>query len=947
MSFRLTREQKSIITAPLGDVQISASAGSGKSSVAALRIAYALKKQSLKPHNICALTFGKAAAENLFNRIISTVQEKFPEPILGLPNLFTGTVHSFAMHALKAHIPRFRKFEVIGDAERRLLVRRRFNYLGIGCIPRVGVGSDSEDGFPFLTVAPQDIALFLDSVDRVRDECLPEITLPPELLYSFQAYKHVLEHESTWDYSEVIDTFNRTISDDTSADCLGMQEAVRGYLRLVACDEAQDCDRAMWQLLLRLRELGVSLWTIGDSKQSIYRWRSANPEEFLSFSERVGAPAYTLSANFRSSVAVVSLANSFAQRFLGEPNPGMTSLSHLQNESGDIAAVSFGSQTQQYQWIARRLKAILGIAWRDATNSPARGLSQSDMTVLTRTRRQMVDIASALRAEGLNVVVGGADGLLVPLEAQALATTVDFLSGGTASWDKKLGQMVLEPVSEDDVVLAARRAFSLDDQAIEHSMDWLRTLPHSPEWEQPICLIEILESWLQHMGIRYSEDSTAAEETRWLAIRRILDAAAAYQRWGFATPLGTKIQGFSRWLRVEASTVLKDERKNGGLWITPDAITVQTVHNAKGLEYAVVVVPDLAEGSFPSRPRPASLWQIMPQNRLSPEQIRRLDGMYSDKLRDEANLFYVALTRSKRYLFLTYAPPERAKRPKPSPFLAFARGQSYVEQNPQQLPISALPVGRLTPTPRREATALQITATQLAAYLNCPRQFYLRFVLNVPPPLVQALGYGNSLHNAAWEIHRRVSTGEELSPADVETIARRHNHLPFASAATRTALQEAGIASLKGYAERFQASSETPILTEQEVRLEIGSMTINGRIDLITKDNDCETLVELKNATDHIRDPDQVIAKTYALAAQSSMGRMPDRVETRLIARDSSSDRITMMTEDVVKDTQTRIEQAGKDIVSRRFSPIPLACVCSKCDVKRICAAAVDDSHDS
>jgi len=501
-------------------------------------------------------------------------------------------------------------------------------------------------------------------------------------------------------------------------------------------------------------------------------------------------------------------------------------------------------------------------------------------------------------------------------------------------------------VTNDDVRAAVRHAFRLDEDAVERAVEWLHALPLSPNWERPLCLIEVLETWLQVMGVQFTGAGSGREEARWLAIRRVLDAAAAYQRWGFAAPLRTKVAGFSRWLRVEAGTVLKDEREDDGLRTPPDAITVQPCHNAKGLEYAVVAVPDLAAGRFPANPRPSDLWRVLPRQRFSPVQARRLDGKASDKMRDEANLFYVALTRSAKYLLVTYAPPEEAKRPRSSHFFDFVAHHPATTRAPDALPRAVAPEAeRLPPTPRREATTPQVTISQLHVYMTCPRAFFLRHVLGFPPPLNENIGLGVSVHSACWEVHKREMRGDPLDDAEIKKVASRHLSLPFASAGAREGLGNAAFRALRSYVSDYLQGERTIESAEQEVRLDLGPVTLVGRIDLAY--HDCEgrlVLDEIKMEHGLGRDAHLLVPQAYALAFEQTRGRFPDRVGVRFLGNQGVDVyRSIAITEATVQQIKNRIVAAGEGIARRDFSPLPMVGVetCRNCDVRLVCGAVL------
>jgi DNA helicase II / ATP-dependent DNA helicase PcrA len=949
MSIQFTPDQLAAITAPPGDVIIQALAGTAKTSVLAWRIAYLIKRHGYQPRNIAAITYSTRAADSLLNKITWEVGQKCGR-VLGMTDLKVATIHSYAMGLLKS-IPRFRKYEVIDEGTRRLLVRRHFKRLGVAGIPRIVCRVSSAKYSASLTQDPHDVGQrFLATLDRVREELLPDSALPPHLRAAYHAYLDLLDSECVWDYAQVIAALDSALRDVTTPDNLALQQAIASNLKVIAVDEAQDCDPAMWAVLTRFRELGAHLLCVGDENQTIFRFRSADPAQLQRFGEETDrVRSLSLTTNFRASDGLVSVANSILDRFLRNRADSLLTMKHgsiHRHDRGDIAALRFVSPTEQYKWGAKRLKSLLGTAYPERTESEPRGLIAQDMAVLVRCRRQMSAVVAALREEGLEAIVRGADSLLVAREAEMLATALDFLADGRNTWDRKTGKVVVTPVTEEDVDSAIRATgFIVKESAIEEGIRFLTCLRDSEDWSRPLCLIEVLEEFLQSMGITYVGDSSAGEQVRWESMKRVLLAAVQFQRgWGFATPLKKKLPAFARWLRIEAPFVVQGDEEYGSSTLRDrvDAVSVMTVHAAKGLEFPVVWMPDLAQNILPLRYRPPDIWEVLPQKRLTDSQVRRLQGTATDHMTDEARLWYVGMTRATKWFLATYAPPDGEKRPKPSPFFLHLEQRPGVARRADDLPpLVPSGYGPLPPVVVREYQPIRITATELAVYWACPRQFYLRFIVRLPPPIQEAIGYGQSLHNAAWEVHR-CSEPDYLTSARLEEIALRHFHLPFAGKETKEALRSAATRAIPAYVEsrRDRTNRETIVATEQEVSLEIGGLRIDGRVDLLTAADDGSTLVELKTARNDERDPEQMVPRTYALGLQVSTGQLPERVETRIISGAVSAGKTTQMTQKVLDDTVWRIREAGTSISRGKFPALPVvaAATCRMCDVRMVCA---------
>jgi DNA helicase-2/ATP-dependent DNA helicase PcrA len=952
-----TREQIDVITAPLeDDAVIHAAAGTAKTSVLAWRVAWLLK-QGVTPKEVMAVTFSVRAADELRDRIMRAAEENLHRPVLGLADMTIGTFHSIAFKLLMT-IPEYRRYEIASEAERRLLVRSRFNRIGLGSVPRVVAHTrESIHTHPYLTPDPHDLDLFLHIVDAVRESRVTDEVLPGELRAAMRAYSDELTRASLFDYGSVLTTLLAVLYDDRAPEHLALQRQLSENLRHVLIDEVQDCSPLLMDICVRLRGLGAHVIAVGDQRQCIYSWRYADANRFAQLHEEFsGARAYRLTNNFRSSEAIVTVANTFTQQFLGcagaveEMRPASAVRRH---EVGDVVALRFATQEEQYRWGARRLKALLNTPWLDNPTSSPRGLGPRDMMVLCRTRREMSAVMAALRDEGFDSIqVRGEDCLLVPAEAEALATVLDHLAGGRASWNRESRRVQLTEVTEADVRTAVSSAnFGVSDLATERAIQWLRDLPLNNDlWEQSTCLIALLEMWLSDvLGVKYTGEGGSAEEVRWYAIRRILDACGVYQRFGFARALKSKVRGFARWLRIEASSVMRDNEAGGGDGIreAADAVQLMTCHSCKGLEAPVVWLPNLVAGLFPLRPRAADSWQLIPRDQCSPTQARCFEETYSDQLRGEANLFYVSLTRSSRHLLCTYAPHPKAKRSRPSPFLVFLERQPGVKRDLEvQSQLGVSDAGRLPLCPRVANKTLTLTYSMIFSYTVCPRLFYLRYVLRCLPPLNDRIGFGTGLHSAAAEVHQRVQTGELLSPVCLDQITHRHLHLPLAAETAKAHLRQAANRALTTYVDDYNVQTDPHRIqsVEREVRLGLGRINLVGRIDLVTKDAAGRIVLDELKAEKTARDHEMLVARGYALAYAATAGQMPERVGVRSLAADGAEKyRFTEMDEANIRDTQTRLTEAGSRIIGREFSPLPMqgAATCSCCDFRVICSGRV------
>ena len=295
-------------------------------------------------------------------------------------------------------------------------------------------------------------------------------------------------------------------------------------------------------------------------------------------------------------------------------------------------------------------------------------------------------------------------------------------------------------------------------------------------------------------------------------------------------------------------------------------------------------------------------------------------------------------------MLATYAPSPAARNPRQSRYLTLLQEQQTVTTDRRKIPeVARYGARRLEPQQPLGQRAIRLTFSQLFLYWVCPRAFYLRFLIGIPPPVAVEIGYGQSLHNAAKEVHQRVQHGELLSTDDLATIAESHFCLPFAGNELSHDLRRAAISALTTYYNGYIVE-ENSIVTyiEKEVRADFGMITVLGRIDLVTESENKDTAIaELKTESGAINE-DELYA--YSLGFEATTGKMPKTVETRIIRADAVDSepmacKPTHIDQETAKKVRDRIASDGHRMIRGHF-PIPLTVTpttCAKCDVRRLC----------
>jgi len=405
-----------------------------------------------------------------------------------------------------------------------------------------------------------------------------------------------------------------------------------------------------------------------------------------------------------------------------------------------------------------------------------------------------------------------------------------------------------------------------------------------------------------------------------------------YEQIYFQSAPEEKYKSFVYWLLNEAPDYYEEGSEDVG-FAQPDAVQIMTVHQAKGMEWPAVFIPALQKNRFPSTAggRGRSKWHILPKSAV-PDADR-----YDGSTEDERRLFYVAITRSKKYLFCSYAPVSGNR---------LYKNLSLFLQEFTQVPnvLTAEPsrphVAKIEPRSKKETPNVVLSFSELKYFFECPYSFKLRFLYGFNPPLHEALGFGKSLHDALAEIHKRAVAGDLADESEVETLIDSHLHTPFAYPALRDQLRKAAIDSLRRYMRQHGATLSQTIHSEQQVEIQVTpGITVNGRIDLIKRlDTQEVAIVDFKSSErPQAEDVTRAQLHTYAIGYQQLTGKNADLVE--ILNLDPAGRNVREVVEStMLSETTEVIRLAGNSIRDNQLVRLGSWCrTCATCDLAGIC----------
>ena len=909
----LTSSQRTAITHKLGNLQLIACAGSGKTEVVAQRVVHLLtpgKKDALVPSNIIAFTFTDKAAGELKERIITRYRESFGN-VNGLAEMFVGTIHAFCLELLKREVPKYLKYEVLNEVQQGLFVDRHSKKSGLTACTDL-------DGAPLKRY--RDTKHYMTALSILRESDTEDSALKAcSILQGLDVYRTLLDDNRYLDYSGIL---------EAAVEVMTNEEAIRSRLadrvRYVIVDEYQDVNPIQEAIVWLLHELGAKVCVVGDDDQTIYQWRGSDVDNILTFAKRYpSVKRVSLEENFRSSEGIVGTARVFIEQNAERLPKAMKPREAQSFASGDIVALSFDSPDDEARHIAQTAKKLLGVAIRDGEGE--RGVSWSDMAVLLRSvKRNGEPIVRRFREEGIPVVVIGMTDLFATDEAEAARQLFYFMASRPGVNENTLKRAWL--VADLGITPAGLR------RAIKNA-ERLRASLKKPDQERRklYSIQRVFRTFLEDAGVREEQVPGDRREIVLYNLGKFSQLISDFEAIHFHSKPAEKYASFADFLQYRAEDAYPEGWQENQ-YANPDAVRIMTIHQAKGMQWPVVFLPALLKNRFPAKkPGGRSVWHLLPREGVN-GQIRFEGG-----LEDERRLFYVAMTRSQKFLHLTWAPIAGNQLfQKRSEFWDDVLVSKWVKRRIPDYSSRR----RLPPTPRAEVANVVLSFSDLKYFFECPYQFKLRILYGFNAPIDEALGYGKSLHDALAEVHARAIRGDIASTPEVPDLIEMHMHTPYAYPALRQQLEVAAGRVLKNYLKDNRSLFDKIEFSEKQIEMSLGDgVTVKGRIDLVRRvDTGETTIVDLKSS-DRAQAEEVTEAQLhiYALGYQDLTGRQPDYVE--LYDLENRKPRRRSVDDEFLEDVKGKVQRAANALRTSNLPPAPAARKCAACDYRGMCTA--------
>jgi DNA helicase-2/ATP-dependent DNA helicase PcrA len=895
-----------------GNLQIIACAGSGKTQVISQRIVNILQEKEsvgITPANIVAFTFTDKAAAELKDRIHRLAREQLGSGF-GLAEMFVGTIHGFCLEMLQTYLFQYLKYSVLSEVQQRLLIDRHSKESGLTDLSTM-------DGKPLQRWV--DSKLYQKLLSIVREAQIDEAALGNHPVRAALAkYHDLLDKKGYLDYSRIIYEAVSALSTNQE-----LREKLTARVKYLIVDEYQDVNPLQERLIKRFHDLGAQLCVVGDDDQTIYQWNGSDIGNILSFTDRYPeVRQIPLAENLRSSVGVVDTARDVVERNANRLSKTMVSRETQPFLHGDLLCMKFADPGQEATWIIQKLSEMRGIPFME--KGAPRGLSWSDCAILLRSvKHSAPPVLQALRAANIPYVVKGMAGLFDTAEVQAAAGIFRYL--------------VDEEGREGLETLWVNACLGLAPAKIASAIDMLdqRRASWSGEWRKSIYALQrTYLLFLKTIDLREEAipDDGGSHRGRgeiiYYNLGKFSQLISDYEAIHFNSDPESLYKGFAGFLQHQAADYYPEGWEGAG-FAMPDAVQIMTVHQAKGMEFPVVFIPNLLRNRFPSKRQGRPRWsRVIPQEAVV--GAARFEGCEED----ERRLFYVALTRSKKYLFCTWAPQaSKGLYAKQSQFVSEMTSSSHVlTREPATETVVTLP-----PSPSDTETEVVLTFSELKYFYECPYQFKLRFLYGFNPGFHEKIGFGKSLHDALAEVHRKALSGEYLKPDQVPALLDTHLHLPYAWQSLKDDMRLQADKALRRYLSENGATLDKVQYAEQNIELKLTEgIVVRGRIDLIRRIDTNQVIIIDFKSTERAQEEDVTSQQLhiYALGYQQLTGERADLVEIYNLDQGAGAVVRELVDDTMLRKSEAEIVSAGRAIKENRLRRVEK---CGGCDFKGIC----------
>lgn len=594
----LNKDQKEAVLATKGPVLVIAGAGAGKTKTLTSRILY-LIKQGVKPSSILAITFTNKASKEMKERV-DKLLEKESSLALDFPHQskpFISTFHSLGVHIIRENHKKFdlnKNFNILDRDDSKKIVKEALEEEDL----------DPKQYAPakVLNLISRNKGNFVDL--KKFEEKVGNDFFPSLVLKVWRRYEKKLKEEKALDFDDLLIKTATLLKEDRS-----VREYYQKVWQYIHIDEYQDTNKVQYQIAKMLVGEEENIFAVADIDQCIYSWRGSDISNVLKFEKDFkGAQIIKLEQNYRSTSNILNASNEIIKKNKNRYEKNL----YTENEEGEklLICPSF-DENSEGSFVASKIKELLSSK-----------VEPQDIAVLYRTNFQSRVLEEAMLRENIPYQVLGTKFFQRKEVKDILSFLKASLNPDNKSEIKRIINVPPKGIGKVSILkIFAGKEAELKGKAKEKVEEFWKLLKDIKEFALSNKPSQTIEFILKQSGYKKMLEESNDEER----IANIYELASLASKYDFNIPE----DGLNKLLEDAALASDQDEMEE-----KTNSVKLMTIHASKGLEFDSVFITGLEEGLFPS--------QTVGDNSNKDEE-------------EERRLFYVALTRAKKRVFLTYA----------------------------------------------------------------------------------------------------------------------------------------------------------------------------------------------------------------------------------------------------------------------------------------------------
>lgn len=854
---KLNTEQKRAVDSFEGPVMVVAGPGTGKTTILTLRIANILRKTDVGPENILALTFTNSGVHAMRKKLLSVIGD-------AAYRVHIFTFHSFAEHIIKefpSYFPVLEYAKVITAIEKvqlleEILKEGRFTHIVSSHDPlssllsvKRAIDDIKKDG-----LSPEDFRLRIpqwkekmlseesvyykrktgaynvgDAKPAELEKIESRVAKAEEIADVFEMYQEKLGERNRYDFSDMVLTVLRELETNENLK-LDVEEQYQ-YIHVDEHQDTNDGQNRLIELITDAEHLGghPNVFTVGDEKQSIYRFQGASAEAFTRFKNIFrDVVVVTLTDNYRSTKSILESSHSLITHTMRDAAP----LTPAMTADRPIEIYEFQNYTYELMYVAKEIKKLI-----------EGGVSASEIAVIYRSNKHIDEVQQLFSAEHIPYTVHSKDAVLDDAHIANLITFAKVIHDPRDN--HALGQSLFIDFLGIDPLVAVGTLAAFRNASKGEGVALIDVLADSPAYQGYLQCIKSLKTRSQNTSFEVFFKELMQESGYLEHVLTLPDSRDHLQKAHTLTDEIKRQSDQNKHYSLGDFVAFVDAARAYGIDIesthgmAEDGVQCMTAHKSKGLEFEYVFMVNTTRKA----------WE---KNRGGPALALPIDN-FKGELDDERRLFYVAMTRAKKHLFISSSKHDwEGVEHEPSQFISeiddvyrtrvdTADLESALYSSSSQFLVHTTPERDVFDTAYLTKLFFErnLSVSALNNYIHCSLKYFFKNLILLPDVYTPFLVYGNAVHTALEEYFNASKDAKMVLDRDM-LIAY------FKKAMARSVLfdgeyeryTERGVIALGMYHDVYHEIWSTNLATELYIKrrypLNDGDeLTISGKLDKV------------------------------------------------------------------------------------------------------------------